>query len=137
MARYRRATSSKGSWTAPPGSIEVLEMQLASIMPNLISVAYNPSGSANELHATVRDIKEHATVAGSSPELVEPSVYALDVDASGGDDKSGGQGGEGPATEHQPFDGEPPAAGEDSPLPPAALPQHAPETEEDHDDMCA
>ena len=52
LAQMRTALS---SWH-PPTSVEALQSQLASTIPAIISVAYDPNGTHNALVATARDI---------------------------------------------------------------------------------
>jgi len=42
----------------PPQDIEVLQSKLASLIPQIISVVYNPNGTRNELTATIRDVED-------------------------------------------------------------------------------
>ena len=54
LAQMRTALS---SWT-PPKSLEALQSRLASTIPAIISVCYDPEGTNNALAATARDIRD-------------------------------------------------------------------------------
>jgi hypothetical protein len=44
-------------WT-PPRDIRALQSKLANLIPQVISVAYKPNGTRNELLATIRDVQD-------------------------------------------------------------------------------
>ena len=53
-----RSRVAEGTLLASTGSVGALQAHLASLLPSVISVSYNPQGTPNELAATVHDIQD-------------------------------------------------------------------------------
>jgi hypothetical protein len=56
-ATLEQMSSTLAGWT-PPRSVAALQVKLFSLIPQIISVVYHPSGSRNQLAATIHDIDD-------------------------------------------------------------------------------
>jgi len=64
------------SQLSPPQDVSQLQQSLASLIPHIISVVYNPEGSDNKLAATVRDIRDkQGILKGSSTRRLLRSTH--------------------------------------------------------------
>jgi hypothetical protein len=66
----------------PPTDVEALQSKLASLVPQIISVAYNPKGTDHALMATIRDVEDKQRLLQvrkrnfSAEDIATKSVYA-------------------------------------------------------------